>query len=105
MIRHLQFGCTGFALLIGATVSASALSAGLAIAHPTRSTQFDNLSKQVTAAHLPEVAAAKSVSISGSNGQFVGRVVASGSAAAAWAVLTDYNNFAAFLPNVESSRV
>ncbi|GAB4131477.1 MAG: hypothetical protein Fur0046_00500 [Cyanobacteria bacterium J069] len=63
----------------------------------------ENLSENL---RLPyATATAAGVTISGENGRFVGQVVINGSSAAAWAVLTDYNNFATFLPNVESSRL
>lgn len=45
------------------------------------------------------------VSVTGEAGQYVGQVVATGSVDAAWAVLTDYNNFAAFFPDVEESQL
>lgn len=43
--------------------------------------------------------------VSGTNGQFVGRVLVNAPAATAWQVLTDYNNFERFFPNVENSRL
>ncbi|WAL61716.1 SRPBCC family protein [Thermocoleostomius sinensis] len=45
------------------------------------------------------------VSVSGESGQYVGQVLATGSVEAAWAALTDYNNFASFFPDVETSRL
>lgn len=45
------------------------------------------------------------VSVTGESGQYVGQVVATGSIDAAWGVLTDYNNFAAFFPDVEESQL
>lgn len=45
------------------------------------------------------------VSVSGESGQYVGQVLATGSMDAAWAALTDYNNFAAFFPDVETSQL
>lgn len=87
-----------FALLIGV--------AAVLVSIAPRSTAHPAPFQDAAVSRLPaEVASAKSVSISGGNGQFVGRIVARGSTAAAWAVLTDYNNFASFLPNVESSRL
>ncbi|NEP76238.1 MAG: cyclase/dehydrase [Okeania sp. SIO2G5] len=43
--------------------------------------------------------------VSNDGGQFVGRVLIDASTAAAWQVLTDYDNFDQFLPNVESSQL
>ncbi|BAU44210.1 SRPBCC family protein [Leptolyngbya sp. O-77] len=107
----LQFGWTRLtALLSASAVLTSALGTGLAAA-PTiarQSLPAAEASSNAPAAslRLPDaVATAPGVTISGENGRFVGQVVINGSAAAAWAVLTDYNNFASFLPNVESSRL
>lgn len=49
--------------------------------------------------------ASSDVTVSGENGEFVGEVLVNGSVDAAWNVLTDYNNFASFLPNVEESQL
>lgn len=45
------------------------------------------------------------VLFSGKDGNYTARVMANGSVDEAWAVLTDYNNFANFLPSVESSQL
>lgn len=45
------------------------------------------------------------VLFSGEEGNYTARVMANGSADTAWAVLTDYDNFARFLPSVESSQL
>lgn len=45
------------------------------------------------------------VSVTGESGQYVGQVVATGSVDTAWAVLTDYNNFADFFPDVTESQL
>ncbi len=45
------------------------------------------------------------VLLTGEDGNYTARVMATGSVDTAWAVLTDYNNFANFLPGVESSRL
>jgi ribosome-associated toxin RatA of RatAB toxin-antitoxin module len=45
------------------------------------------------------------VLLSGEDGNYIARVLANGSVDNAWAVLTDYNNFANFLPGVESSQL
>lgn len=44
------------------------------------------------------------VMMSGRNGQFTGRVLINASLAETWQVLTDYDNFEQFLPNIENSR-
>lgn len=43
------------------------------------------------------------VVVSGENGEFVARVLVNATLEDAWQVLTDYDNFEAFLPHVESS--
>lgn len=43
--------------------------------------------------------------LTGRNGQYVVRIVVNSSADTAWKVLTDYNNFYQFLPNVTSSKL
>jgi ribosome-associated toxin RatA of RatAB toxin-antitoxin module len=45
------------------------------------------------------------VLLSGEDGNYTARVMANGSVDTAWAVLTDYNNFANFFPGVESSQL
>lgn len=45
------------------------------------------------------------VQVSGGDGQFFGQVLVTATPETAWAVLTDYNNFATIFPNVETSRV
>jgi ribosome-associated toxin RatA of RatAB toxin-antitoxin module len=51
------------------------------------------------------VLAKRKVLVKGGQGQYGIMAVSSVSAAAAWAVLTDYNNFYKFLPTVVKSRV
>lgn len=45
------------------------------------------------------------VILQGEKGQYVGQVVATGDMNEAWAVLTDYNNFKEFLPNITESKI
>lgn len=45
------------------------------------------------------------VLVSGENGEFFGRVLVNSSIEEAWAVLTDYDNFENFLPNIASSEL
>ncbi len=45
------------------------------------------------------------VTLTGSNGQYTARVLVSAPVAAAWGVLTDYNNFSDFFPSVSESRL
>lgn len=43
--------------------------------------------------------------VTGSNGKYTGRVLVKATVATAWQVLTDYNNFYRFLPNIASSKL
>ncbi len=43
--------------------------------------------------------------VAGDDGEFIGRVLVNAPVATAWEVLTDYNNFEAFFPNVENSEL
>ena len=45
------------------------------------------------------------VVLKGQRGKYLGRVVATGNIDTAWSVLTDYNNFARFLPNITASKI
>lgn len=61
--------------------------------------------------HQPLVLAQKAghqknaTKVSGSNGQYVAQITINASSADVWRVLTDYNNFNRFIPNVVSSRL
>ncbi|MFQ3618313.1 MAG: SRPBCC family protein [Cyanobacteriota bacterium] len=107
----LQFSWTRLAALLSASaVFTSALGTGLAAAPEIARQSLPAVAAlsdtSASSLRLPDrIATAPGVTISGENGRFVGQVVINGSATAAWAVLTDYNNFASFLPNVESSRL
>ena len=43
--------------------------------------------------------------VTGEKGNYVAKVLVTGTMDTAWSVLTDYDNFARFLPNVESNKV
>lgn len=74
--------------------------------NPARSAESIAPSLNPSPASTPLLALqAGEVSVTGESGQYVGQVVATGSVDAAWAVLTDYNNFAAFFPDVEESQL
>ncbi len=45
------------------------------------------------------------VILQGEKGQYMGQVIAQGNVEKAWEVLTDYDNFANFLPNIASSKI
>ena len=45
------------------------------------------------------------VVLKGQRGKYLGRVVATGNLDTAWSVLTDYDNFDRFLPNITASKI
>lgn len=55
----------------------------------------------------PEKSALKQgkVILKGQKGDYLGQVIATGNLDNAWEVLTDYNNFDKFLPNIASSKI
>ncbi len=65
---------------------------------------FDSLSTQERAA-LKDGQVMVSASRDGNNGQFMARVLIDAPIANAWEVLTDYDNFYKFLPNIENSKL
>ncbi|MEM6612830.1 MAG: SRPBCC family protein [Cyanobacteria bacterium P01_C01_bin.72] len=45
------------------------------------------------------------VVLKGEKGKYLGQVIATGDITAAWEVLTDYDNFEQFLPNISASKI
>ncbi len=45
------------------------------------------------------------VILKGEKGDYLGQVLATGNLDTAWQVLTDYNNFSSFMPNITSSKI
>ena len=45
------------------------------------------------------------VVLKGKNGEYIGQVLATGNLETAWEVITDYNNFENFLPNIIDSKI
>ena len=94
---------------------ATALAIALATPVATASAQTPETEQptQVAFAELPEQERTAleegqvmlSASRSGEKGQFVARVLIEATPDEAWAVLTDYDNFEQFLPNVENSQL
>ena len=91
--RYVLSGLTAIALMIAAQLS-------LPVSAQHAKDALDPLPAQERVA-LREGQA----TVSGDNGQFVGRVLVNGSVSTAWQVLTDYDNFEQFFPNVESSQL
>ncbi len=70
----------------------------------------ENLALKETDFHQlssPEKSALKQgkVLLKGQKGDYLGQVIATGNLDNAWEVLTDYNNFDKFLPNIASSKI
>ena len=85
-------------------IAQTGVSAEQSAAETTVETVFDKLPEQIQ-----EMLAAGEVAVEasreGDRGQFVARVLVDAPTATAWDVLTDYDNFERFLPNVEDSRL
>lgn len=65
---------------------------------------FNSPVDQLPAATRTTLRSGSSV-VTGEKGKYVAQVLVTGSMDTAWSVLTDYENFARFLPNVESNKV
>ena len=74
------------------------------LADETSQSVFETLSAQERAA-LEAGQVMVSAARDGDNGQFTARVLIDASVAQAWEVLTDYDNFEKFLPNIENSEL
>jgi ribosome-associated toxin RatA of RatAB toxin-antitoxin module len=74
------------------------------IAFPAQAQLFDSPVDRLPAAQRATLHEGQSL-VTGEQGQYTARVLVSASVDRAWAVLTDYTNFAKFLPNVISCQV
>ncbi len=70
----------------------------------TSAQSLDRLTERLSAADQKMLRQGQAV-VSGQNGNYVGQVLTTASMGAAWSVLTDYEHFERFLPNVSSSQV
>lgn len=82
-------------VVISSVLNHSVIAKDLLTQHP----QF-----QITQQEQSELDRGKAI-IRGDEGNYVGFVVANGDVNTTWKVLTDYNNFANFFPNVAASKV
>lgn len=99
--RWMKFGLTIFVALVCLT----ALSSPSRAIHRSRSAPSTDVSSTSSTHKSANRSANSDVRVSGTNGQFFGQVVVSGTPSTAWEVLTDFNNFARIFPNVERSRL
>jgi ribosome-associated toxin RatA of RatAB toxin-antitoxin module len=87
--------------LIGCT---SALTLGLPIALPVHAVPLVKSLSRLPSQEQTTLKAGNVV-VNGDNGRYVGRVLVTAPVSTAWKVLTDYDQFKTFLPDVVSSRI
>lgn len=109
MINHLAM--TAYPSKIGQCLSAGLLGVGLTLGagqslatHSPLQTPPGEQLASIAAQQLVAMQPGQ-VSVTGQNGQYKGEVLVEAPADMAWQVLTDYNNFKDFLPNVSESRM
>ncbi len=91
-------GLVAIAIVVATSLSPAALSQDII-------SQDINGSLNQLPAQEQSALQAGDATVTGSNGQFTGRVLINASAPDVWQVLTDYDNFERFFPNVENSRL
>ena len=111
--RYGMYGALGGLMMIGAMVATPVAPPVFAPVLAQSSTQVsEQLHAQLFNSALDQLPATErntlrngNVIVARDNRQFVGRVLVNASVSNAWQVLTDYDNFDQFLPNVESSQL
>ncbi len=93
--------CSGVAVSSCLLVAASIAAIG---ASPARAGLFDGPVDRLPVMERVALRQGKAL-VTGTNGQFVAKVLVNGSPDTVWQVLTDYNNFSKFLPNVISCKI
>lgn len=83
---------------------AIALAATITISSPASSTLFDGPVDRLPVEERVALRQGRVV-MTGEEGEYIGRILVKAPIATAWEVLTDYNNFQNFLPNVDKSEV
>ncbi len=87
------------------TVSISAIALNISIASiPAKAELFNSTLDRLPAQERVALRQGQSL-VTGSKGKYTGKVLVTASVATAWQVLTDYNNFSRFLPNVVTSKL
>ncbi|MEL6931290.1 MAG: SRPBCC family protein [Cyanobacteria bacterium J06600_6] len=86
--------------LLGISLNSSRYSIAQAQNRVNSETSLNNLSSQET-----KKLEQGEVILKGQKGKYLGRVIASGNIDTAWQVLTDYDNFDRFLPNISASKI
>lgn len=100
MHRNIQKDCCLF--IVG--ISAIALQTSIA-AIPAKAELFNSALDRLPAQERVALRQGQSLVTTGSKGKYTGKVLVTATAATAWQVLTDYNNFYRFLPNIVSSKI
>jgi len=99
MHKSLQKYCRLF------TTGISAIAINISIASiPAQAKLFNGALDRLPATERVALRQGKSL-VTGSQGKYTGKVLVTATPAIAWQVLTDYNNFSRFLPNVLSSKL
>ncbi len=97
--RYHSYGVQGYGV-IGGLVAIAVVLTSLLIPVTGQASVLSQLTAQEQS-----VLEEGQVAVSGSNGEFTGRVLVDAPGTTVWQVLTDYDNFAQFLPNIEASRL
>lgn len=85
-------------------VSVLALTSTMALSPPASAELFDGPVAQLPVKERVALQQGQ-VLVTGSKGSYVGKFLVSAPVATAWKVVTDYNNFERFVPNVLSSQL
>jgi len=83
---------------------AIAMAATITISSPASSGLFDGPVDRLSVAERVALRSG-GVVMTGDRGEYIGKILVKAPIATAWEVLTDYNNFQNFLPNVAKSQI
>ena len=89
--------------LFNTVISAIALNISITTI-PVKAELFNSTLDRLPATERVALRQGKSL-VTGSNGKYTGKVLVTATPAIAWQVLTDYNNFSRFFPNISSSKL
>lgn len=99
MNKSLQKYCRLFAV----GISAIALNISM-VSIPTKAELFNSALDRLPVTERVALRQGQNL-VTGSKGKYTGKVLVTANVATAWQVLTDYNNFSRFLPNIVSSKL
>ena len=95
---------TGLGLTAAVTVAVTAVSSFPEAAIADEPGLFNSAVDQLPASARVSLRSGNAV-VSGEKGRYVARILVTGTSDMAWSVLTDYNNFPKFLPNIISTKI